>query len=607
MSREESIGPEELPQSWDQPETVQDWWKPLRLNLLILRKNWRWVMLAVVPAVIGTLVLFEARTSELQARILSLIAAKLSYSIGAGPSTTIAFPSSGPFNEARGYAELPGFARRLTDAGFRITAQARLSPELERLAHWGINPPFRDRPASGLIVRGENQAVLYDAGSRERIFKAYEDIPPWLVKTLLLVENRELEDSEVATRNPVVDWGRLGKAGLTYAGHKIGLPLRVEGGSTLATQIEKFRYADGGRTNSPGDKVRQMISASLRVYRDGPDTRDERHDIVTDYMNSVPLAAAPEYGEVYGVGNGLYAWFGIDLDNARSAFSDAAPEQDRERIFKHAMALICAARAPSFYLLQNRGALEARVDFYIRQLEANGTIPGDFARGLQSVPLAFLGHAPEAGPVPYVQRKATNAFRAHLMNVLGVPDLYTLDRLHLYADTTLNVELQSAVLRLFNDLKDPKFVESHGLRQEHLLLRGDPQQVTYSFTLFERTPQGNVLRVQADTLNQPFDLNEGMKLELGSTAKLRTIAHYLELVASLYEEFHGLDHTALTKKMNEAQDPITRWTAETMAANSSLPLSGLLDQALDRTYSGNPGEVFFTGGGAHVFANFEKE
>src|SRR6266481_6462739 len=121
MSREESIGPEELPQDWDQPESLPDWWKPLKINLLILRKNWRWVMLAVVPVVIGTLVLFEARTSELQARILSSIAAKLSYSIGAGPSTTISFPSSGPFNEARGYAELPGFARRLTDAGFRIT------------------------------------------------------------------------------------------------------------------------------------------------------------------------------------------------------------------------------------------------------------------------------------------------------------------------------------------------------------------------------------------------------------------------------------------------------------------------------------------------------
>ena len=611
MSREESIGPEELPQEWEIPlqtENVRDWWAPFKFSLLILRKNWRWIALAAVPVLIGTLILFEARTSELQSRILSSMAAKLSFKIGTGPSATIAFPSGGPFNEARGYAELPEFARRLSDSGFRISAQARLSPELQRLAQWGINPPFHDKPSSGLVVRGENQAILYDAGSRERIFKDYEDIPPLLIKTLVLVENRELEDSDIApTRNPVVDWGRLGKAGLTYAGHKLGLPVRVEGGSTLATQIEKFRYADGGRTNSPGDKLRQMISASLRVYRDGPDTRDERREIVADYINSVPLAAAPEFGEVYGVGNGLYAWFGIDLEHVRPMFGDTAPEQDRERIFKHAMALICAARAPSFYLMQNHGALEARVNFYIRQLEANGTIPGDFARGLQAVPLEFLQHAPEPGPVPYVQRKATNAFRAHLMNVLGVPDLYTLDRLHLSADTTLNVDLQNAVLHLFNELKDPAFVESHGLRQEHLLLRGDPQQVTYSFTLFERTPAGNVLRVQADTLNQPFDLNEGMKMELGSTAKLRTIAHYLELVASLYKEFDGLDRTELTKEMQEAKDPITRWAAETMAANTGITLPDLLEKALDRTYSGNPGEVFFTGGGAHVFENFEKE
>ncbi len=607
MSREESIAPEGLPQDWQQPEKVHDWWKPFRINLLILRKNFRWILLAVIPVVSATLLLFEARTSELQARILSRIAARLSYNVAPGPSTTVTFPSSGPFNEARGYAELPGFAHRLSDAGFQITAQARLSPELERFAHWGITPPFREPAANGLIVRGENQAVLYDASSRERVFKTYEDVPPLLVKALLLVENRELEDSEIATRNPVVDWGRLGKAGLTYAGHKFGLPLRVEGGSTLATQIEKFRYADGGRTSSAKDKLRQMISASLRVYREGPDTRDERRDIILDYINSVPLAAAPDYGEVYGVGNGLYAWFGIDLRDPRIVFSDASPEQEKQRILKHAIALICAARAPSFYLSQNRGALEARVDFYIRQLEANATISNDFARELQSVPLEFLAHAPEPSPVPYVERKATNAFRAHLMSVLGVPNLYTLDRLHLSADTTLNVQLQSQVLRLFDSLRDPEFVDSHGLRQEHLLLRGDPSSVTYSFTLFERTPEGNVLRVQADTLNQPFDLNEGMKLELGSTAKLRTLAHYLELVASLYNDFRGLDQATLAKTAQEAKDPITRWTAETMRADIDLDLPDLLGQALYRKYSGNPEEVFFTGGGAHVFANFEKE
>jgi membrane peptidoglycan carboxypeptidase len=608
MSREGSASPEGLPEGWDQAGNRRDWWKPLRINVLVLRHNSRWVMLTVVPVLIATVVLFEARTSQIEARLLSSIAAKLSYSVQPGPSPTIAFPNGGPFNEQRGYAGLPEFEHRLTDAGFRVVAQARLSPELERLARWRITPPFHEPAVTGLVVRGENSTVLYDAGSREHAFKTYEDIPPVIAKTLLLVENRELDDSDSSTRNPVVDWGRLSKAGLMYAGHKIGLPLPVEGGSTLATQIEKFRYADGGRTNSAADKLRQMISASLRVYKGGPDTRAERHEIVLDYLNSVPLAAAPEYGEVYGLGNGLHAWFGMDLDEARSAFTQAASQEEQARAFKHMMALICAARAPSFYLMQNRGALEARLDFYVRQLEANGTISSDFARAVGSAPLEFLPHAPAPQAVPFVERKATNAFRAHLLTDLGVPDLYTLDRLHLDADTTLNVPLQNDVLRLLGQLQDPAFVEAKGLRNDkYLFMRGDPSQVTYSFTLFEKTPEGNVLRVQADTLNQPFDLNEGMKLELGSTAKLRTLAHYLELVASLYHEFHGLDAEALANKVKSAPDPITQWTAQTVNANPQITLPSLLDQALDRQYSGNPGEVFFTGGGAHVFANFEKE
>ena len=608
MSREESVSPEGLPEQWNGIEHHRDWWKPFRINLLVLKNNSRWVMLTVLPVVFATVGLFEARTSEIEARVLSSIAAKLSYQIGPGPSQSIAFPAGGPFNESRGYAGLPEFERRLTDAGFRIVAQARLSPELERLAHWKITPPFREPAATGLVVRGENRTVLYDAGSREHIFRTYEDIPPVAAKALLLVENRELEDSsDFSTRNPVVDWGRLGKAGLMYAGHKLGLPFPVEGGSTLATQIEKFRYADGGRTSSATDKLRQMFSASLRVYRSGPDTRAERRQIVLDYMNSVPLAAAPAYGEVYGLGNGLHAWFGIDLDEARATLAEPGADAEKAHIFKHMMALICAARAPSFYLVTNRGALEARVDFYVRQLESNGAIPADFARNVAAVPLEFLPHAPTPQAIPFVERKATNAFRTHLLAQLGIPDLYTLDRLHLEADTTLNVHVQNEVLRLFRKMQDPAFVDAQGLRQKYLLPRGDPSRVTYSFTLFERTPAGNVLRVQADTLNQPFDLNEGMKLELGSTAKLRTLAHYLELVASLYHEFHDLDTPALTRKAQTVHDPITKWAAETMAGDRNIDLPTLLNRSLDRQYSGNPGEVFFTGGGAHVFANFEKE
>src|SRR5262249_39741055 len=148
--------------------------------------------------------------------------------------------------------------------------------------------------------------------------------------------------------------------------------------------------------------------------------------------------------------------------------------------------------------------------------------------------------------------------------------------------------------------------ETQGLKSEHLLLTGDPANVTYSFTLFERTPFGNALRVQADTLNQPFDLNEGMKLELGSTAKLRTLAHYLGLVTDLYQENQGLNHNELTTRLQSARDPITQWVITTIDQQPRIDLQGLLDAALDRKYSGNPGEVFFTGGGAHVFANFER-
>src|SRR4029079_12217051 len=49
------------------------------------------------------------------------------------------------------------------------------------------------------------------------------------------------------------------------------------------------------------------------------------------------------------------------------------------------------------------------------------------------------------------------------------------------------------------------------------------------------------------------------------------------------------------------------WTAETMSVDPAIDLQALMGQALERKYSGNPGEVFFTGGGAHVFGNFDSE
>jgi membrane peptidoglycan carboxypeptidase len=53
---------------------------------------------------------------------------------------------------------------------------------------------------------------------------------------------------------------------------EIGLEQDRMGGSTLATQIEKYRHSAEGITGSGQEKLRQMISASVRSYRQGPQT-----------------------------------------------------------------------------------------------------------------------------------------------------------------------------------------------------------------------------------------------------------------------------------------------------------------------------------------------
>ena len=72
----------------------------------------------------------------------------------------------------------------------------------------------------------------------------------------------------------------------------MSVPHDAPGGSTLATQIEKYRHSPEGRTASIPEKFRQMASASLRAYLDGPDTQRARERIVVDYLNTVPLSAA---------------------------------------------------------------------------------------------------------------------------------------------------------------------------------------------------------------------------------------------------------------------------------------------------------------------------
>ena len=579
---------------------------PSRAEVFFRRKGvWVWCRRVLLWLVLVGIAFYEFRTSAFEAWLLAHFSQRLSYEIGPGPSPEAAFPRSGPYNERHGYSRIPVFQSRLLEQNFQVVKQARVSPGLNRIIRWGIAPPYREPALTGLKIQGAHGEILYQSSGANTLFTHFQEIPPLLVRTLLFIENQQLDSAAGRHSNPVIEWERLAKAALLYAGSKVGLSGSIQGGSTLATQIEKFRHSPQGRTHSVLDKVRQVIGASLKVYREGTDTRPRRQEIVVDYLNSMPLSAVPGYGEINGLGEGLYAWFGLQPDQIWKDLS--VPELTKATVvaYKHVLALLVSLPAPTTFLLRDRQALERRIDVYTRLLEKAGIIDKKFAVALRNEPVRFSPRTRESPLPSFSAEKASNAIRVCLLALLDVPTLYSLDRLHLEVESTIDNALQNTVTRLFQSMTDPEFVQARGLNQENPLQGADSRQVIYSLLLFERTPKGNVLRVQTDNFNRPFDLNNGMRLELGSTAKLRTLAHYLEVVALLHEELSSLDEASLVLRATEARDPITRWVAESLRKEMHLSLDELLQQALERRYPASPYESFFTGSGLHAFENFD--
>jgi membrane peptidoglycan carboxypeptidase len=564
-----------------------------------------WLRRTVLGLLLIAMLVYELHTSAIEAWLLAHFSARLSYDLAPGPSPEIAFPKSGPYDERLGYSQIPLFRSHLEAQEFHVIEQVRMAPGLARLLNLGIPAPYREPANAGLEIHGSYGEVLYKAAPSDQFFRNFEEIPPLLIRTLLFIENQQLQDPSDPRINPVIDWARLAKASLLYAGNKVGLPVSFQGGSTLATQLEKFRHSPRGRTGSALEKLRQLAGASLKAYRKGTDTRPRRREIILDYLNSVPLSAVPSYGEVGGLGQGLYAWFGLKPDVVWNDMGKPRLTKAKVQAFEHVLALLVSLPAPTTFLLKDRHALKRRVNRYTQLLEKAGIIDKKFAAALLKEPIRFLRTAPLLPPQSFNQGKASNAIRASLLPLLGMPDLYRLDRLHLEVESTIDGALQGTVIRFFQSLTDPEFVQARGLNQERLLEGADSRKVIYSLLLFERTPEANFLRVQADNLDKPLDINKGAKLELGSTAKLRTLAHYLELVALLYKEFSSLDDASLAQWASRARDPITQWAAETLVKGKHLSLDEFLDKSMERSYSASPYETFFTGKGAHHFENFD--
>ncbi|GAB3440107.1 transglycosylase domain-containing protein [Massilia solisilvae] len=567
----------------------------------------------VIFVVFAWLVYEETRTSALQAKFFADLVGKLHYRVEPGPSDAIRFPSDSPYDERLGYANLPDYLGKLKTRDYVVDAQARISPKMVEMADLGLFATYPEKTRVGLDILDRNGQMLFSARYPERTYARFDDAPSLLVQSLLFIENRELLDPAYPKRNPAIEWDRFSKAVFDKTLHSVGLGGggRVAGGSTLATQIEKYRHSSEGRTSSLTDKLRQMASATLRAYQGGEDTTDARRRIVLEYLNTVPLSAKVGYGEVNGIGDGMWVWYGHDFAEVNRLLN--APKWTPEAVeaYKEALSLMIAQRRPAYYLGAGAQDLQVLTDSHLRVLAQAGVITPqirDAALAVKLQPSAASGVAPPAANA-FVSRKAANAVRNHLATLLGDSRLYNLDRLDLSVKTTLDADAQKAVTAMLRKLSSAEAAEQAGLTGKGMLGNGDPSKVVYSFTLMERGKDVNYLRVQTDNFDQPLDINEGAKLDLGSTAKLRTLVTYLDIIDQLHQRYGQMSREELAQVHIDPKDHLSQWGVDyfrQLPSGADRGLPAMLDASLERKYSGSPGEAFFTGGGVHTFGNFSK-
>ncbi|MBT2789775.1 transglycosylase domain-containing protein [Paraburkholderia strydomiana] len=582
-----------------------------------VRKWFKWALAAALLlglAWVVRLCELEIETSRLQAHYLSELTRDIAFSVDDGPSHSIRFPEAdkGPYDTRLGYALLPSIQQRLLQRGFEVTAQARDSERMLSIADRSLFLPYAEKDQAGLQLFDGTGAPLFSASFPGRVYDSFEAIPPVIVNSLLFIEDRYLLDPNQPNRNPAIDWGRFSRALADQGARVFNHHQAAPGGSTLATQIEKFRHSAGGRTATPPEKLRQIASASVRAYLNGPQTMPARRQIVMHYLNSVPLAAQPGVGEISGMGDGLAAWYGRDFADVNRILNAPATTENlpqQGEAFRQVLSLMIAQRAPSYFLHRGYPELERLTDSYLRLLANGGVISAALRDAALSatVDLHRAGK-PAQNAGSFVSRKAVTSMRSNLLAALGIPSFYELDRLDLQATGTLNNAVQQAVSERLAAAATRDGAKAAGLVGfEMLRASDDPSKIAYSFTLFERRDGANLVRVQTDSVNQPFDINSGARLNLGSTAKLRTVVTYLQIVSQLHARYAARSAAELKTIKPDPSDQLTRWALDYLSHTKDRSLQSMLDAAVERKYSASPGETFYTGGGAQTFNNFESD
>lgn len=400
------------------------------------------LLLLLALLVAGGFAYHEAQTSNYQAEYLSRLGKSLNFELETGPNPALNIPQAGPYDVRMGYSRIKDWTPRLREQGFVINAQAWISPQMQNLIDRRLFAPYREKSQAGLNILDQHGERLYGGLFPTRIYLNFDAVPALVRDTLLFIENRELLDQANPKKNPALEWERLGRAVLDKGIQTVNPEHDVPGGSTLATQIEKYRHSPNGLTLSAEDKLQQMASASVRAYLDGENTLPWRKGVVVTYLNTVPLAAVSGFGEVNGMGDGLWAWYGLDFERVnqtlRAWSGESAEVGPVAQAYKHVLSLMIAQRRPSAYLGEaGHEALDSLTNSHLRVLASEGVISPSLRDAAMGVKLQFRKDAIVEDNGAFSTRKAANAVRVRLAAMLGMNRMYELDRLDLTVSTSL--------------------------------------------------------------------------------------------------------------------------------------------------------------------------
>lgn len=564
---------------------------------------------------------YEHDNSHHQSDFFGSLADQSHHHVTTDLSSPNIMPPTGPFNKRLGYTSFDKIQSSLELQGCTLVSKAT-----GETATWQgpdfvpavkLFPIYDEKNQAGLSIVDRNNTALHQAAYPRIIYNDFDDIPELVVKSLLYVENREqLEPNIKDSRNYAIEWDRKFYAVMQQIYDKIGIGGDGSGGSTLAEQLEKLRHSEGGHTNGMLDKASQVFTASARAYsKSRESTLETRRQAVTNYINAVPLSGYSGYGEVIGMADGLAVWFGTDIDDFNAIMMKDERALSKEEWFKkgqyyrQTLALIMAVQRPTTFLRQDRDALDDRIDRYLPSFGRAGLISQKLKRIAWAQRLDWA-QSIDPDLLPKDPEKFAHLVRVNLLQAAGLKSLHDFDRMDIAAESTIDKRATQIVNKALYDLGNPYTDIGRLVIGERMAKFDTAHNIQYSFTLYQNVGEANHLLVQTDNFGGEFNLNEDSMLELGSTAKLRTLITYLEYSLESYRSLSSLSREVLpilSERQGE-EDGITQFVLEYLNDEERLePPSeqGFLNAAMERIYSANNIKRFYTGGGLHQFQNFQ--